>query len=113
MSIDLREYIDVRGRNRYREWIASLDPSARARVVKSVLRMGDGNLSGARPEGEGVSALRIDFGPGYRIYFGQDGDRLVVLLAGGTKRGQQSNIEMARLLWAEYKARKRKSATEK
>lgn len=51
-------------------------------MIKAVLRMGDGNLSGVKPEGEGVSALRIDFGPGYRVYFGQDGTLLVILLAG-------------------------------
>lgn len=113
MNIDLREYIDVRGRNRYREWISTLDQGPRARVIKSVLRIGDGNLSGVKPEGEGVSALRIDFGPGYRVYFGQDGETLVILLAGGTKRRQQSDIQSARSLWAEYKRRKRISAKEK
>jgi putative addiction module killer protein len=74
--------------------------------------MGEGNLSGAKPEGEGVSALRIDFGPGYRIYFGQDGELLVILLAGGTKRRQEDDIQLARSLWAEYKGRKRQAAKE-
>lgn len=112
MNIDLREYIDVRGRNHYREWVSTLDPTARARVIKSVLRMGGGNLSGVKPEGEGVSALRLNFGPGYRIYLGQDGETLVILLAGGTKRRQSADIERARSLWSEYKLRKRKSARE-
>ncbi len=113
MTIDLREYIDVRGHNHYREWVSGLDPGARARVIKSVLRMGDGNLSGVKPEGEGVSALRIDFGSGYRVYFGQDGELLVILLAGGTKRRQAADIERARSLWAEYKRRKRQKPMEK
>lgn len=113
VSIDLREYIDVRGHNHYREWVSRLDPGERARVIKSVLRMGDGNLSSAKPEGAGVSALRIDFGPGYRIYFGQEGKLLVILLAGGTKRRQESDIQLARSLWAEYKGRKRQNAMEK
>lgn len=113
VNIDLREYIDVRGRNHYREWVSTLDPSPRARVVKSVLRMGDGNFAGAKPEGEGLSALRIDFGPGYRVYFGQDGETVVILLAGGTKRGQQNDIRSAQSLWAEYKKRKRLVAKEK
>lgn len=90
MHIDLREYIDAKGHNHYRKWIADLDP--RARVIKTVLRMGGGNLSGVKPEGEGVSALRIDFGPGYRVYFGQDGELVVILLAGGTKRRQDEDI---------------------
>lgn len=112
VKIDLREYIDVRGRNHYRTWVSRLDTAARARVIKSVLRMGDGNFSGAKAEGEGVSALRLDFGPGYRIYFGRDGDLVVVLLAGGTKRRQQDDIQLARSLWAEYKSRKRRKTTE-
>lgn len=109
MHIDLKEYIDAKGHNRYREWIADLDPNIRARVIKSVLRMGGGNLSGAKPEGEGISALRIDFGPGYRVYFGQDGELLIILLAGGTKRRQDGDIQLARALWAEYKKRKKES----
>lgn len=107
MRIELEQYIDARGRNHYREWVSRLDASVRARIDKSVLRMGDGNFSGAKAEGEGVSALRIDFGPGYRVYFGQDGETLVVLLAGGTKRRQNQDILLGRSLWAEYKRRKR------
>lgn len=109
VNIELSEYIDARGRNRYREWVSKLDPSVRARIDKSVLRMGYGNRSGAKPEGEGVSALRLDFGPGYRVYFGQNGDRLLILLIGGTKRRQENDIELARSLWAEYKKRKQES----
>ena len=69
--------------------------------------MESGNFSAAKGVGAGVSELRLDFGPGYRVYFGRDGERLVVLLAGGTKRRQQADIEAARVLWAEYKRRKR------
>lgn len=109
MNLDLSEYVDARRHNHYREWVSKLDASVRARIDKSVLRMGYGNLSGVKPEGEGVSALRLDFGPGYRVYFGKDGDTLLILLAGGTKRRQQYDIELARSLWAEYKKRKRES----
>ena len=103
----------MRGHNHYREWVSGLDASVRARVDKSVLRMGNGLLSDIKPEGEGVSALRLDFGPGYRVYFGQDGDALVILLAGGTKRRQEKDILRARALWVEYKRRKRESKEEK
>ena len=103
----------MRGHNHYREWVSGLDASVRARVDKSVLRMGNGLLSDIKPEGEGVSALRLDFGPGYRVYFGQDGDALVILLAGGTKRRQEKDILRARALWVEYKRRKRESKKEK
>lgn len=113
MRIGLQQYIDVRGRNHYREWISKLDASVRARIDKCVLRMGDGNFSGVKAEGEGVSALRIDFGSGYRVYFGQDGETLVILLAGGTKRRQEQDILLARSLWVEYKKRKRQTVKEK
>jgi putative addiction module killer protein len=113
MNIEIREYIDARGHNHYREWLSKLDPSVRARIDKSVFRVGYGNLSGVKPEGEGVSALRVDFGSGYRVYFGQDGEQLVILLAGGTKRRQENDIQLARSLWSEYKKRKRENKREK
>ncbi len=113
MSIDLQEYADARGHNHYREWVSELDASVRVRIDKSVLRMGNGLPTDVKPEGEGVSALRLDFGPGYRVYFGQDGDRIVILLAGGTKRRQGKDILLARSLWIEYKRRKRESKREK
>jgi putative addiction module killer protein len=79
---------------------------ARTRVISAVLRMERGNFSSAKGVGAGVTELRLDFGPGYRIYFGRDGDRLVILLGGGTKRHQQSDIETAHALWVEYKRRR-------
>jgi putative addiction module killer protein len=105
--IDVREYVDARGRNHYREWASKLDASVRARIDKAVFRLGEGNLSAAKPEGEGVSALRLDFGPGYRVYFANDGQQLVILLAGGSKRRQQEDIQLARRLLTEYKRRKK------
>ena len=106
--VEIREYIDARGRNHFREWTSRLDPGVRARIDKTVFRLGGGNFSAVKPEGEGLSALRLDFGPGYRVCFGNDGQRLVILLAGGTKRRQQDDIQTARRLWTEYKGRKRK-----
>ncbi len=64
-------------------------------------------LSSAKGVGAGVSEYRIDFGPGYRVYFGKDGDTLIILLGGGTKKRQQNDIETAQDLWREYKQRKR------
>ncbi len=113
MNIELEQYIDARGHNHYREWVVQLDLVVQARIAKSVLRLGGGNFSGVKPEGEGVSALKIDFGPGYRVYFGQDGEQLVILLAGGTKRRQDDDIQRARWLWAEYKKRKRAAQKER
>jgi putative addiction module killer protein len=103
----VREYIDGRGHNHYREWVSKLDPSIRARIDKFVFRLGEGNFSAVKPEGAGVSALRLDFGPGYRVYFGQDGPRLVILLAGGSKARQSDDIQQARQLWSEYKKLKK------
>jgi putative addiction module killer protein len=83
--IEVREYIDANGRSHFSKWRLKLDDCVRSRIDQAVLRVGEGNLSAVKPEGEGVSALRLDFGPGYRIYFGQDGDRLILLLAGGNQ----------------------------
>jgi putative addiction module killer protein len=106
--IELREYVDAQGRNHFRGWASKQDPSVRVRLDKAVFRLGEGNFSSVKPEGQGVSALRLDFGPGYRVYFARDGEQLVLLLVGGTKRRQQVDIELARQLWHEYKKRKRK-----
>lgn len=66
-----------------------------------------GNLGDSKAVGDGVLERRIDYGPGYRIYFGRDGDRVVVLLGGGTKKRQAKDIEDARARWSDYKQRKR------
>jgi putative addiction module killer protein len=73
----------------------------------SLDRFERGNFSAAKGVGAGVLEMRLDFGPGYRVYFGKDGDRIVVLLGGGTKRRQQKDIESACALWREYKEQKR------
>ena len=66
-----------------------------------------GNLASVKSVGAGVQELRINFGPGYRVYFGWDGEEVVVLLAGGSKKRQQADIERAKELWREFKARRR------
>ena len=67
-----------------------------------------GNFSNVKAVGQGVSEYKLDFGPGYRIYFGKDGDKLVILLAGGTKKRQSRDIGAAQKYWKDYKRRKRK-----
>ena len=69
-------------------------------------RIADGNLSNVKPVGSGVLEYRIDFGPGYRIYFGRDGELLVILLAGGTKKRQQQDIRAAKANWTDYRKRR-------
>ena len=76
-------------------------------MATALYRMEMGNLSNAKGVGGGVSEYRIDFGAGYRIYFGRDGDALITLLGGGTKARQQRDIEAAVALWREYRRSKR------
>jgi putative addiction module killer protein len=104
--VQILEYLDVAGDSPYRDWFDSLDAPAAAKVTVALTRIELGNLSNVKGVGAGVQEYRIDFGPGYRIYFGRDGDRLVILLAGGTKSRQQNNIATARKRWADYKKRK-------
>ena len=105
--IEIREYIDTLGRSPFARWFDGLNAHAAARVATALARMEQGNLSNAKGVGAGVSEYRIDFGPGYRVYFGKDGDTLIILLGGGTKKRQQRDIEVAQDLWREYKQRKR------
>jgi putative addiction module killer protein len=105
--IEIRLYIDRSGRSPFDRWFEKLNDSAKARIAVSLDRLERGNFSAAKPVGEGVSELRLDFGPGYRIYYGKDGEELVILLGGGTKKRQQIDIETAKALWQEFKQRKR------
>jgi len=104
--IEIVECLDARGRSPYRDWFFSLDPQAAATVTVAIERLADGNTSRVKAIGEGAAEVRIDRGPGYRIYFGWDGKTLAVLLGGGTKRRQQRDIAEALALWRLYKARK-------
>lgn len=85
----------------------STQAQAAAKVTITITRLGQGNFSNVKGVGSGVYEYRIDFGPGYRIYFGKDGDRLVILLGGGTKKRQQRDITNAITLWHDYKRRKK------
>jgi putative addiction module killer protein len=106
--IEVREYIAPDGSSPYGKWFDSLNAPAAAKVAIAVTRMHHGNFSNSKGAGAGVHEYSIDFGPGYRIYFGRDGDRLVILLGGGSKKRQQQDIRHAQLLWGEYKQRKKK-----
>ncbi len=104
------EYLDANGSSPFARWFDGLDVQAARRVAVTLTRMELGNLSDIKSVGFGVLESRIDVGPGYRLYFGRDGDALVILLAGGTKRRQQADIAAAQARWTEYKGRKRKEA---
>ena len=105
--IEVREYVAADGSSPYRKWSNSLNAQAAAKVAIATTRMEQGNLSNAKSIGAGLHEYCIDFGPGYRIYFGRDGDRLVILLGGGTKKRQQEDIRRAQALWVDYKRRKK------
>lgn len=85
---------------------ATRDGRAAARIDTAVRKLERGLRPDVRPVGEGVHEARIDYGPGYRVYFGADGVDLIVLLWCGDKRTQPDDIAFARVLWAEYRARK-------
>ena len=104
--IDVREYNDRTGRSPYRTWFDRLNAQAAAKVTTALTRLAGGNFSNVKGVGSGVFECRIDFGPGYRVYFGKDGERLVILLGGGTEKRQQQDIEMALAHWQDYKRRK-------
>jgi putative addiction module killer protein len=90
---------EVRQTDEYSEWFASLrDRQARARINARIRRLSLGNPGDVKPVGEGVSELRIDYGPGYRVYFLQRGHEVLILLAGGDKRTQKKDIQTALVL---------------
>ena len=107
--IDVREYLDPHGRSYYAVWFDRLNPQAAAKVATALTRLANGNMSNVKGVGSGVFEYRIDFGPGYRIYFGKDGERLVILLGGGIKKRQQQDIAAALARWQEYKRRKQEN----
>lgn len=103
---ELREYLTETGRNPFREWLHSLrDDKARARIRVRLNRVRLGNLGDCRAVGEGVVELRMGFGPGYRVYVGQDGEILVILLCGGDKGSQSRDISTAKQYWQSYRGR--------
>ncbi len=79
---------------------------AAARVTVALARLGQGNFSNVEGVGAGVYEIKIDLGPGYRVYFGKDGERIVILLGGSTKKRQSPAVAAAQAAWAEYKRRK-------
>jgi putative addiction module killer protein len=104
---ELREFLTEAGKNPFRDWLVGLsDIQARARIRVRLNRVRLGNLGDCKSVGEGVHEMRLDFGPGYRMYLGLDGDVLVVLLCGGDKRSQSRDIETAKKYWESYRRRK-------
>ncbi len=105
--IEVHQFETDEGTCPFADWFDTLPAEAAVRVDRALQRIRLGNLGDHKGVGEGVTERRIDFGPGYRVYFGRDGDRVVILLAGGTKKRQSSDIRAAQRLWKDYKQRKR------
>jgi putative addiction module killer protein len=104
--IDVREYLDPTGRSPFAAWFDSLHAEAAAKVATAITRISRGNFSNVQGVGAGVLEYKLDYGPGYRVYFGKDGETLVILLGGGTKKRQQRDISTALASWQDYKRRK-------
>ncbi len=104
---ELRYYLSGGGESPFESWFNALAAPAAAKVSVALVRLGQGNTSNTKTVGEGVLEYRIDWGPGYRIYLGRDGETLVILLTGGTKQRQQRDIARAKELWADYKRRRK------
>ena len=104
--MEILQYLDTAGHSPFAAWFDGLDPQAAAKVTVAIARLEQGNRSNAKGVGGGVLEYRIDFGPGYRMYFGRDGETIIILLGGGTKRRQQNDIATAHMRWNDYRRRK-------
>ena len=105
-SVRVLEYLDPQGRSPYARWFDGLNVPAAAKVAAALYRLAEGNFSTVKGVGSGVYERKIDFGPGYRIYFGKAGDAIVILLGGSSKQRQQEAIEAAKTRWADCRRRK-------
>jgi putative addiction module killer protein len=104
--LELRYYLAADGRSPFEGWFSDLRAAAAAKVTVALARLEQGNFSNVKGVGGGVLEYKIDWGPGYRVYFGRDGDLLVILLTGGAKQRQNKDIEAAKEYWADYKRRR-------
>jgi putative addiction module killer protein len=107
--IEVVEFLYEDGESPYSKWFNTLAPDVAAKVSVAVVRMSLGNLSNVKWF-SGIGEYKIDYGAGWRVYLGRDGDRLIVLLGGGSKARQQRDVDNALALWDQYKQRKRINA---
>jgi len=105
-EFEVRHYLTPSGRDVVDEWLASMhDRRAVSAILLRIGRIERGLFGDCKPVGDGVQELRIDIGHGYRVYFGSVGNRLIILLCGGEKRGQRGDIKRAKQYWADYSHR--------
>jgi putative addiction module killer protein len=111
-KFEFTEYVDANGHSPFAKWFDSLDAVAAAKVRVYITRVELGNYSNVEPIGDGLSEIKIDYGPGYRVYFRKEKEILLLLLGGSSKKGQQKAIDAAKLAWKSYD-RSRKQSTRK
>ena len=105
----VEDYLTPDGTDVFQEWLEGLsDQRTKVLLDKTIAKVRLGNLGDHKSVGEGVQELRLDHGPGYRIYIGEHGSVLVILLCGGTKRRQQQSIDLAKRYWKDWKERSSK-----
>ncbi len=107
----IKEFTEA-GNSPFADWFDSLDAVTAARVDRYVRRLEAGNFGSAKVLQDGVSELKLDFGPGYRVYFGRDGKTIIILLGGGSKRRQSADIAAAIERWKRYKQSKNQHGTD-
>ncbi|MBU1239638.1 type II toxin-antitoxin system RelE/ParE family toxin [Myxococcota bacterium] len=107
-KIELLEYVTEDGHNPFHKWLNLLkDRVVRARIRVRLNRVRLGNFGDCKSVGKGVSELRVDYGPGYRVYFGKTDTTIVLLLCGGSKKSQSKDIQNAHEFWADFQRRAR------
>jgi putative addiction module killer protein len=102
---EIIKYQTAAGVEPFNEWLKALEETVQAKVDAYVIRVASGLTRNVKSVGSGVFEIKIDFGPGYRVYFGQSGTKIIVLLLGGTKRRQNQDIQQAIDYWKDYRAK--------
>jgi len=105
-KLNIVEYLRD-GKSPFEKWFNAVDATAAAKITIALYRLEHGNFSNVKSVGKGVLEYRIDFGPGYRIYFGKEGNELIILLGGGSKKTQSEDIKKAHAVWQQYKTDKK------
>jgi putative addiction module killer protein len=107
IMIRIKQYIDSNGRSPFDKWFSELNSIAAAKITKAIYKLELGNFSTVEGVGNGVYEQKIDFGPGHRVYFGKEGNDIIILLCGGTKKRQSNDIAEAKEYWQDYKRRRK------
>lgn len=110
-EIRILEYLDREGRSSYRAWFEGLNAPAAAKVATALYQLTVGNWSNVKSVESGVYERKVDFGPGYRVYFGKDGGHVVIVLGGSTKQRQQPAIKAVKERWIDYRRQKHAGET--